>query len=178
MSWPNLNFSGKDSFFNEDGGKSYVLSGRTSFRGCVKTRLLPIWPKGVNTKEDVEMAIEYGVDGVVISNHGGWQLDGVPAAIDALRECEPVTRRKIQIALEGGIRRGSGTFKALALGAQHCFVGRVPLWGLAYNDQNGVELSMKTTMALAGVVGQLQIYDEVIFLCFKPTGHLPVCEKV
>ena len=85
----------------------------------------------VNTKEDVEMAIEYGVDGVVISNHGGWQLDGVPAAIDALRECEPVTRRKIQIALEGGIRRGSGTFKALALGAQHCFVGRVPLWGLA-----------------------------------------------
>ena len=80
---------------------------------------------------DVEMAIKYGADGIVVSNHGGRQLDGVPATIDALVECAPVARGRIQIAVDGGIRRGSDIFKALALGAQYCFIGRIAIWGLA-----------------------------------------------
>ena len=69
--------------------------------------------------------------GIIVSNHGGRQLDGQPATLDALRECAPVAAGKIPIAMDGGIRRGSDIFKALALGACHCFVGRIPIWGLA-----------------------------------------------
>ncbi|KAJ9635391.1 Non-canonical non-ribosomal peptide synthetase fub8 [Coniosporium tulheliwenetii] len=118
---------------------------------------MQIWLKGVTSPADVEMAIRHGVDGVIVSNHGGRQLDGMPATIDALQECAPVARGRIQIAVDGGIRRGSDIFKALALGAQHCFVGRIVIWGLAYKGQEGVELAVKilldefrATMALAG----------------------------
>ena len=110
---------------------------------------LPIWVKGgrsalpylwalnwyslfeVYTPEDVRLAIQYGLDGAIISNHGGRQLDSAPATLDALRECAPVAAGKIPIAIDGGIRRGTDIFKALALGACFCFVGRVPIWGLA-----------------------------------------------
>lgn len=85
----------------------------------------------VLTPEDVSLAIQHGADGVLISNHGGRQLDGVPATLDALRECAPVASNKIKIAVDGGIRRGSDIFKAIALGADFCFAGRVPIWGLA-----------------------------------------------
>ena len=81
--------------------------------------------------EDVELAIRHGADGVIISNHGGRQLDGVPSALDTLRSCAPVAKGKIPIAIDGGIRRGSDIFKALALGADFCFLGRIPIWGLA-----------------------------------------------
>lgn len=86
----------------------------------------------VCSPEDVELAIKYGVDGVVISNHGGRQLDGSPSTLDALRICAPVAARGgLPIAVDGGIRRGSDIFKALALGASFCFLGRIPIWGLA-----------------------------------------------
>lgn len=94
---------------------------------------------------------------MVVSNHGGRQLDGAPATLDALRICAPAARGRIPIAVDGGIRRGTDIFKALALGASHCFVGRVPIWGLAYKGQEGVELALKilafelkVAMALAG----------------------------
>lgn len=116
---------------------------------------------------DVELAIKHGVDGVVVSNHGGRQLDGAPATLDALRVCAPVARGRIQIAVDGGIRRGSDIFKALALGAQHCFIGRIAIWGLAYDGQRGVELGLKillhefrVTMALAGCRSIDEITDE------------------
>lgn len=127
----------------------------------------------MTTPADVELAIKYGADGIVVSNHGGRQLDGMPATIDALAECAPIARGRVQIAIDGGIRRGSDIFKALALGAQYCFIGRIAIWGLAvgrvsslrrtlltwrqYGGQNGVELALEilrhelhTTMALAG----------------------------
>lgn len=85
----------------------------------------------VTTPDDIEMAIAYQVDGVIISNHGGRQLDGMPSTIDALAECAPIAQGRIQIAIDGGIRRGTDIFKALALGAQYCFVGRLAIWGLA-----------------------------------------------
>ena len=82
----------------------------------------------------MELAITYGVDGVLVSNHGGRQVDGVSSTLDALRECADVARGRIQIAVDGGIRRGSDIFKALALGAQHCFIGRIAIWGLAVSQ--------------------------------------------
>lgn len=86
----------------------------------------------VCSPEDVELAIKYGVDGIVVSNHGGRQLDGTPSTLDALRICAPVAARGgIPVAVDGGIRRGSDIFKALALGASFCFLGRIPIWGLA-----------------------------------------------
>ncbi|KAF9635037.1 putative fmn-dependent dehydrogenase family protein [Lasiodiplodia theobromae] len=85
----------------------------------------------VYTADDVILAIRHGVDGVIVSNHGGRQLDGVPATLDALRECAAAGAGRIQIGIDGGIRRGTDIFKALALGATHCFAGRIPIWGLA-----------------------------------------------
>ncbi|VUC29943.1 unnamed protein product [Clonostachys rosea] len=118
---------------------------------------LEIWLKGIYTPEDVQLAIKHGVDGVIISNHGGRQLDGVPATIDALAECAPVAKGRIKVGIDGGIRRGTDIFKALALGADFCFMGRIPLWGLAHDGQAGVEWAIRTleselrvAMALAG----------------------------
>lgn len=88
----------------------------------------------VYTAEDVQLAIENGVDGVVISNHGGRQLDGQPATLDALRDCAPVARGKIPLAIDGGIQSSADIFKAIALGASMCFIGRIPIWGLAVSS--------------------------------------------
>lgn len=77
------------------------------------------------------IAIQHGVDGVIISNHGGRQLDTTPATVDILREVVPVAKGRIQIAVDGGIRRGSDIFKAIALGADFVFAGRIAIWGLA-----------------------------------------------
>ena len=122
-----------------------------------KTTSLPIYLKGVVSAEDVQLAIDYGVDGVVISNHGGRQLDGQASTLDVLREVGPVARGKISVIIDGGIRRGSDIFKAISLGATACFVGRIAVWGLAYNGQEGVERAIDilldefaNTMALMG----------------------------
>ncbi|RSM02512.1 hypothetical protein CDV31_010876 [Fusarium ambrosium] len=115
------------------------------------------WLKGILNPDDVGLAIQHAVDEILVSNHRGRQLDGVPATLDALRECAPVTKNKIKLAVDGGIRRGSDIFKAIALGADFCFAGRPPLWGLAYNGAEGVDLSVKillrefrTSIALCG----------------------------
>ncbi|KIY02029.1 uncharacterized protein Z520_02167 [Fonsecaea multimorphosa CBS 102226] len=132
------------------------VKGHTNLELWIKGRKLTLFIL-VYTAEDVVTAIQYGLDGVVISNHGGRQLDSVPATLDALRECAPVAKGKIKIAIDGGIRRGTDIFKALALGADFCFAGRIPIWGLAYNGHKGVELAIqllhdefKLTMGLAG----------------------------
>ncbi|KIM94774.1 hypothetical protein OIDMADRAFT_172497 [Oidiodendron maius Zn] len=103
-----------------------------------KTKM-EIWIKGVLTAEDVLLAREYGCDGVVVSNHGGRQLDDSPATIDALPECVKAAEGKIRIHIDGGIRSGADIFKALAMGAECCWIGRPVLWGLAYNGEKGVE---------------------------------------
>lgn len=92
---------------------------------------MEIWIKGVLTAEDVEMAIESGCDGVIVSNHGGRQLDDVVPTIDALPECVKAAQGRIRVHVDGGIRSGADIFKALALGAECCWVGRPMLWGLA-----------------------------------------------
>lgn len=92
---------------------------------------MEIWIKGVLTAEDVLLARQYGCDGVIVSNHGGRQLDGTPATIDALPECVKAANGQIRIHIDGGIRSGVDIFKALALGAECCWVGRPAHWGLA-----------------------------------------------
>lgn len=95
---------------------------------------MEIWVKGIVTAEDTLKAVEMGVDGIVVSNHGGRQLDGVPATIDALPECVEAAAGRVRIHVDGGIRSGTDMFKALALGAECCWVGRPVFWGLAVSS--------------------------------------------
>lgn len=92
---------------------------------------MQIWIKGVLTAEDVLLARQYGCDGVIVSNHGGRQLDGTPATIDALPECVKAASGQIRVHIDGGIRSGVDIFKAIALGAECCWIGRPTLWALA-----------------------------------------------
>lgn len=136
MSWPNLGVSGgkriEDSVTNLDGyGYDPSLDWDSALTWLRSHTKMQIWLKGVVSGEDVRAAIRYGVDGIIVSNHGGRQLDGMPASLDALRECVEAAAGRIPIAMDGGVRRGSDIFKALALGACHVFVGRIPIWGLA-----------------------------------------------
>ena len=98
---------------------------------------MEIWVKGVLTAEDTRLAIESGCDGIIVSNHGGRQLDGVPATMDALLECvEAAKGSNLRIHVDGGFRRGSDVFMALALGAECCWVGRPALWALAVSPKS------------------------------------------
>ncbi|MEK3977645.1 alpha-hydroxy-acid oxidizing protein [Psychrobacillus sp. FSL K6-2836] len=100
---------------------------------------LPILIKGILHPEDAKLAIEKGLDGVIVSNHGGRQLDGVIASIDALPEVVRVVNGRIPVLFDSGIRRGSDAVKALALGATAVCIGRPVIWGLAAGGQEGVE---------------------------------------
>jgi (S)-2-hydroxy-acid oxidase len=102
-------------------------------------------PGVVYCAEDVQLAIHHGLDGVIISNHGGRQLDSVPATIEALPECVAAAKGRIKVGIDGGIRRGTDIFKALALGADCCFVGRVPFWGLAVSLSDTNQIQMTNT---------------------------------
>ncbi|XP_001622504.2 2-Hydroxyacid oxidase 1 isoform X2 [Nematostella vectensis] len=99
---------------------------------------LPIVLKGILTPEDARLAVEHGVDGIIVSNHGGRQLDGVQATIDALPEIVKAVQGKLEVYMDGGVRLGTDVFKALALGARAVFIGRPVIWGLAYKGEEGV----------------------------------------
>ncbi|KAL1772532.1 hydroxyacid oxidase 2 [Sigmodon hispidus] len=92
---------------------------------------LPIILKGILTKEDAELALKHNVQGIFVSNHGGRQLDEVPASIDALAEVVAAVKGKVEVYMDGGVRTGNDVLKALALGAKCVFLGRPILWGLA-----------------------------------------------
>ncbi|KFP40023.1 Hydroxyacid oxidase 2 [Chlamydotis macqueenii] len=118
---------------------------------------LPIIIKGILTKEDAELAVKHGVQGIIVSNHGGRQLDGGPATIDALVEVVEAVQGRVEVYLDGGIRKGSDVLKALALGAKCVFIGRPALWGLAYKGEEGLQDVLRIlqdefrlSMALAG----------------------------
>ena len=98
---------------------------------------LPVLVKGVLTAEDARLACEHGAAGLVVSNHGGRQLDGVAATIDALPEVVEAVEGRIEVLLDGGVRRGGDVVKALALGARAVLAGRAPLWGLTVSGEAG-----------------------------------------
>ena len=99
---------------------------------------LPLLVKGILTDEDARLACEHGAAGVVVSNHGGRQLDGVAATIDALPEVVEAVDGRCEVLVDGGIRRGTDVVKALALGARAALAGRAVLWGLAAGGEAGV----------------------------------------
>lgn len=120
--------------------------------------------KGLLTKEDAELAVEHGADGVVCSNHGGRAMDDGRASIDALPEVLAGARGRIPVLFDSGVRRGSDAFKALALGAKAVGIGRPYLWGLGSFGQEGVErvldilnAELKLTMRQCGTrsVGEI-----------------------
>ncbi|KAH8514191.1 hypothetical protein H0E87_007152 [Populus deltoides] len=118
---------------------------------------LPILIKGILTREDAIKAIEVGAAGIIVSNHGARQLDYTPATISVLEEVVQAVGRRVPVLLDGGVRRGTDVFKALALGAQAVLVGRPVIYGLAAKGEAGVRKVMQMlkdelelTMALAG----------------------------
>jgi isopentenyl diphosphate isomerase/L-lactate dehydrogenase-like FMN-dependent dehydrogenase len=98
---------------------------------------LPLVLKGILTAEDALLAAEHGAEALVVSNHGGRQLDGVPAALDALPEVLEAVGERVEVLVDGGIRRGTDVLKALALGARAALTGRAVLWGLAAEGEEG-----------------------------------------
>ena len=127
--------------------------------GWVRERTpgLPVLVKGILTAEDAELAVAAGVDGVVVSNHGGRQLDGVPAGITALPEVVDAVAGRVPVLMDGGVRRGTDILKALALGAAAVMVGRPLIWGLAVDGEAGVShvlallrAEFENAMALTG----------------------------
>ena len=99
---------------------------------------LPVVLKGVVTAEDAETAVEHGAAAIVVSNHGGRQLDGAPATLDALPEVVEAVAGQVEVYLDGGIRRGTDVAKTLALGARAVLAGRGPMFGLAAAGEDGV----------------------------------------
>jgi isopentenyl diphosphate isomerase/L-lactate dehydrogenase-like FMN-dependent dehydrogenase len=98
---------------------------------------LPILLKGVLTAEDAQLALQHGAAGVIVSNHGGRQLDGVAPSVEALPEVADAVSGRGLVLVDGGVRRGTDVLVALALGADAVMVGRPPLWGLAADGQQG-----------------------------------------
>lgn len=99
---------------------------------------LPLVAKGIMTAEDVELCAEIGVDAVIVSNHGGRHLDNTLATIEVLSEAAAAANGRMEVLLDGGIRRGADVVKALALGARAVFIGRPLFWGLAVDGEQGV----------------------------------------
>lgn len=103
---------------------------------------LPLVLKGIMTAEDARVAVEHGVDGVIVSNHGARQLDRVSATVDVLAEVVAAVDGRAEVLVDGGVRRGLDIAIALALGAQGVLVGRPILWALAVGGQAGVERAL------------------------------------
>ncbi|GKV09770.1 hypothetical protein SLEP1_g21219 [Rubroshorea leprosula] len=146
--------SNLEAFANTTLDASLTWKDITWLRSITK---LPILIKGVLTREDAIKSLEVGVDGIVVSNHGARQLDYAPASISVLEEVVHAVGGKIPVLFDGGIRRGTDIFKALALGAQAVLIGRPVVFGLAAKGEYGVRRvvnmlkdELELTMALSG----------------------------
>jgi 4-hydroxymandelate oxidase len=121
---------------------------------------VPVVIKGILAADDAALAVEHGAEAVIVSNHGGRQLDGVPAPITVLPSIVEAVDGRAEVLLDGGVRRGTDVLKALALGARAVLVGRPVLWGLALDGADGVRgvlehlrAELDLAMALAGCRG-------------------------
>ncbi|MBA4034100.1 MAG: alpha-hydroxy-acid oxidizing enzyme [Bradyrhizobium sp.] len=133
-----------------------------------------IWPgklilKGILDVEDAEIAAKTGAQAIVVSNHGGRQLDGAPSSIEVLPEIVDTIGSKMEIMFDGGIRTGMDVMRALALGAKSCMIGRAYAYGLGAGGQEGVAKAidilareLTTTMGLCGVNTIAEIDDNVL----------------
>jgi 4-hydroxymandelate oxidase len=126
--------------------------------------------KGILHPEDAKIALDHGVAGIIVSNHGGRQLDGSPAGIDALPAVAEAVAGRVPLLVDGGVRRGTDVIKALALGAQAVLIGRPYVWGLAADGQSGaarvlslLREELEIAMALTGVQDVKSLGPGVIF---------------
>lgn len=138
---------------------------------------LPIVLKGILTKESALEALESGIDGIWVTNHGARQLDGVPSSIEALPEIIEAVKGKVEVYLDGGVQLGTDAFKALAIGATAVFVGRPALWGLSYDGEDGVKRVLeilrdefRRVMMLAGCrniqeIKKMMVVHESYYAC-------------
>ena len=136
---------------------------------------LPIILKGIMTEEDARLAVHAGASAIVVSNHGGRQLDGVAATIDVLPEVVHAVAGRAEVYLDGGVRRGTDVLKALALGARAVLIGRPYLWALAAAGEQGIRDlltllrdELRLAMALAGRPTIASIDHSVVR---TPTAH-------
>lgn len=124
---------------------------------------LPVLVKGVLAPDDARRARDAGVNGIVVSNHGGRQVDGAIAALDALGPVRGAVGDDVAVLMDGGVRRGSDVVKALALGADAVLVGRPYVYGLAAAGQEGVEqvlqLLLTDTQLTLGLIGAASVAD-------------------
>jgi L-lactate dehydrogenase (cytochrome)/(S)-mandelate dehydrogenase len=130
----------------------------------------PLILKGVLHPDEARKAVEHGIDGVIVSNHGGRQLDGAASGLDALPAILDAVDGRIPVLVDGGIRRGSDVVKALALGAAACLIGRPQLFGVAVAGEDGVarvldiyRQEIDRAMGLCGVTGIAAI-DKTLLL--------------
>ena len=124
----------------------------------------PLALKGILDGDDARLAVEHGVDALIVSNHGGRQLDGVPSAISVLAEVVDAVEGRSEVILDGGVRRGTDVLKALAIGARACMIGRPFLYGLAADGGAGVRKALEilrgeidVSLALLGRAGVKQL---------------------
>jgi len=136
---------------------------------------LPIILKGIMTADDARLALDHAASAIVVSNHGGRQLDGAPATIAVLPEVVAAIEGRCEVLLDSGIRRGTDVLKALALGANAVLVGRAYIWGLAVSGEAGVTqvLSMlrnelELAMALCGCRSVAEVSPEVVYSQRRP----------
>lgn len=130
---------------------------------------LPILLKGIVRGDDAARAVECGVAGIIVSNHGGRQLDTAPPTIEVLPEVADAVAGRVELLIDGGIRRGSDVVKALALGAKAALVGRPVLWGLAVAGEAGVRqvlemlrAELDTAMALCGCASVEEVGRDLV----------------
>jgi isopentenyl diphosphate isomerase/L-lactate dehydrogenase-like FMN-dependent dehydrogenase len=137
----------------------------------------PLILKGILHPDEAKAAVDRGIDGLIVSNHGGRQLDGTPASIDALPAVVEAVGDKIPVLIDGGVRRGSDVVKALALGAKACLVGRPQLWGLAIAGEAGVthmlDIYRQEISRVMGLCGVSRIGDIGKNLLFSHPGNGP-----
>ncbi|XP_066524190.1 hydroxyacid oxidase 1 [Hoplias malabaricus] len=178
---PDLAFSSKEGYGEDSGLAVYVAQAIDpslkweDIAWLKRITSLPVVVKGVLRADEAKEALKYGVDGILVSNHGARQLDSVPATIDALPEIVDAVGGQVEVYLDGGIRRGTDVLKALALGAKAVFLGRPVLWGLACEGEKGVndvlqllQEELHLALALAGC----RSLKEVDRTLVRRSGHM------
>jgi isopentenyl diphosphate isomerase/L-lactate dehydrogenase-like FMN-dependent dehydrogenase len=136
----------------------------------------PLILKGVLHPAEARAALDHGVDGLIVSNHGGRQLDGAPASVEVLPAIVEAVGDRIPVLLDGGVRRGADVVKAVALGARACLIGRPQLWGLAVAGEAGVahvlDIYRREIDRVMGLCGVTRIADIDPDLLFSPPPRL------
>jgi (S)-2-hydroxy-acid oxidase len=137
---------------------------------------LPILVKGILAPDDARKAVSLGVDGIIVSNHGGRQLDHAPSAVDMLPFIIAAVQGRVPVLVDGGVRRGTDVIKCLAMGAVGVLIGRPMLWALTLGGEQGVEAALRMLqsevelgMALLGCRSVAEVTQEYL---------IPLCEPL